>query len=123
MPYIFLKNIIESVIANYVCPECNGKTNVDQLNITGMSSRGIDIHVTCLFCGLHSQLSAEINTMVSELLTSEHGYKFFNKFIKNGDKLDTTMINNKNKKWINELDIAQIDAEIQSAKTIEDLMG
>lgn len=122
MPYIFLKNIIESVMANYVCPECNSKTNAKQLNITGMSSRGIDIHVSCLFCGLHSQLSAEINTMASELLTSEHGHKFFNEFIKNGGKIDTTMVNKKNKKWINETDIAQIDAEIQNAKTIEDLM-
>jgi transcription elongation factor Elf1 len=124
MPYIFLKNILESVIANYLCPDCGSKTSAEQLNITGMSSRGIDIHLVCSVCGIHSQLSAEVNTMASELLTSENGHKFFEEFIKNGGNIDAKMINKKNPnaKGINAADIAKIDADIQNAKSIEDLM-
>jgi hypothetical protein len=124
MPYIFLKNILESVIANYICPDCGNKTSPEELNITWMSSRGIDIHLICSVCSVHSQLSAEVNTMASELLTNENGQKFFEEFIKNGRKLDSTMKNkiNSNIKWINAADIAKIDADIQNAKSVEDLM-
>ncbi len=125
MPYIFLKNIIESIIANYICPDCGNKTSIEQLRITGMSSRWLDIHLVCSVCGIHSQLSAEVNTMASELLTSENGHKFFEEFIKNWGHLDATMINKKNTntKWINADDLAKIDEDIKNAKTIEDLMG
>ncbi len=124
MPYIFLKNILESVISNYLCPDCGSKTSAEHISITGMSSRGIDIHLVCSVCGIHSQLSAEVNTMTSELLTSENGHRFFEEFIKNGGNIGPTMINkkNKNSKGINAADIAKIDADIQNAKTIEDLM-
>ncbi len=125
MPYIFLKNIIESVIANYICPDCGNKTSAEQLSITGMSSRWIDIHLVCSVCSVHAQLSAEVNTMASELLTRENGGKFFEEFIKNGGHIGATMINKKNPttKGINAEDIAKIDEDIKNAKTIEDLMG
>ena len=124
MPYIFLKNILESVIANYTCPDCGSKTSAEHLNLTGMSSRGVDIHITCSVCGIHSHLSAEVNTMASELLNWENGHKFFEEFIKNGGTLWANMINkkNKNSKWINAADIAKIDEDIKNAKSIEDLM-
>jgi len=96
MPYIFLKNILESVIANYLCPECSSRIGAEQLLITGISSRGIDIHITCPTCNIHSQLSAEVNTMGSELLNTEHGNKFFEEFIKNGGTIGAKMINKNN---------------------------
>lgn len=124
MLYIFLKNILESVINNYNCPDCGSKTNVEQLNITGVSSRCIDLHLVCSTCGIHSQISAEVNTMASELLSTEDGKKFFEEFIKNGGTIDAKMVNKKNSntKWINAADIAKIDEDIKNAKTIEDLM-
>lgn len=124
MLYIFLKNILESVISNYKCPDCGSQTNAEQLNILGISSRWIDIHLVCSVCGIHSQLSAEVNTMASELLSTEDGKKFFEEFMKNGGTMNAKMINKKNinKKWINADDIAKIDKDIKNAKTIEDLM-
>lgn len=125
MPYIFLRNIIESVIANYICPDCGSRTAAEQITITGMSSRGLDLHLVCVLCGTHSHLAAEVNTMASELLTSEWGQQFFSEFIKNGGSIWSTMKNQKNPnpKGINAADIAQIDQDIQNAKTMEDLMG
>ena len=124
MPYIFLKNILESIIANYVCPDCGWKTSAEQLNITGISSRWIDIHLTCSVCNTHSHLSAEVNTMASELLNTEHGNKFFEEFIKNGGTIGAKMVNKNNTptKGINAADIAKIDEDIKNAKSIEDLM-
>ncbi len=125
MPYIFLKNIIDSVISNFICPDCSNKTSAEYLNINWMSSRGLDIHITCSVCGTHSHLAAEVNTMASELLNGENGNKFFEEFIKNGWSLGANMINKlpqKNPKGINAEDIAKIDEDIKNAKSIEDLM-
>ena len=124
MPYIFLRNIIESVIENYVCPDCGSRTTAEQITITGMSSRGLDLHLVCVLCGVHSHLAAEVNTMASELLASEWWQQFFSEFIKNGGSIWSSMKNKKNPnaKWINAADIAQIDLDIQNAKTMEDLM-
>lgn len=55
------------------------------------------MHIHCHMCSSKSQLNAEINTMASQMLTSEHGRKFFDEFIKNGGTLDTTMLNNADK--------------------------
>lgn len=125
MPYIFLRNILESVIANYVCPDCGAKTSAEHITIHGVSSRGLDLHLVCGVCSTHSQLAAEVNTIASELLATEGGQRFFTEFIRSGGKIDATMINKKksNNKAIDATDIAQIDTEIQNAKTIEDLMG
>ncbi len=124
MPYIFLKNIIESVVANYVCPDCWAKAGLEHLNITGMSSRGVDIHINCSVCGAHSHLSAEVNTMASEMLSGPDGAKFFEEFIKNWGTLGATMNNKKNNgyKWINAEDIAKVDEDLKNAKSVEDLM-
>jgi predicted RNA-binding Zn-ribbon protein involved in translation (DUF1610 family) len=125
MPYIFLNNILESVVANYICPDCGNKTSAEQITITGMSSRGLDLHLVCGLCGLHSHLAAEVNTMASELLASQGGQQFFSEFIRNGGTTGATMHNQKNPnaKGINAADIAQIGEDIANAKTIEDLMG
>lgn len=125
MPYIFLKNILESVIANYVCPDCQSRTAAEQITITGMSSRGLDLHLICGLCGLHSHLAAEVNTMASELLASEWWQQFFSEFIKNGGTTGATMKNKKNihTTGINAADIEKIGEDIANAKTIEDLMG
>lgn len=122
MLYIFLKNIIEVVSSNYLCPDCGNKTKQDELSITGISSRGVDIHLICWTCNIHSHLSAEINPMTSQLLTGENGQKLFEEFIKKWGNINTSIINNKNT-WINAADIAKIGEDIQNAKTIEDLMG
>lgn len=83
MPYIILKNIIESVISNFACPQCKSNTNEQAIHISAISSQGIDINITCHTCGANSQLNAEINTVASQLLANEHGRKFFEGFIKN----------------------------------------
>jgi ribosomal protein S9 len=71
MQYIFLKNILETILSNYVCSECQNKTNEQSIQITGVSSHGVDIHVHCHVCGGHAQLNAEINTIAAQMLQNE----------------------------------------------------
>jgi hypothetical protein len=84
MHYIFLKNILESVLANFTCPQCHNKTNDQSIKVTGISSHGIDIHIHCHICSTHSQLNAEINTIAGQMLQNENGKKFLEEFLKNG---------------------------------------
>ena len=125
MPYIFLLNIIDSIIGNYRCPDCNSATNPEALVINGMSSRGLDIHLVCPVCSVHSQLSAEVGSIAADIFANAWWAKFFEEFIKNGWVPDSTMVNKKSS-WIQAIgvaDIAQIDEDIKNAKTMEDLMG
>lgn len=82
MLYIFLKNILETVLANYICPQCQNKTNEQSMHIAGISSHGVDIHVQCHVCGTHSQLNAEINSIAAQMLENENGRKYFEEFLK-----------------------------------------
>lgn len=125
MPYIFLKSIIESAITNYLCPQCQSKTNEQSIAISAISSHGIDLTIHCPACGTHAQMSAEINTMASQLLSNENGRKFLEEFVKNGGVIDATVLNKQdpNYKGIRAEDIEKVDADIKNARTIEDLMG
>lgn len=127
MLYIFLKNILETVITNYVCPQCQNKTNEQSMNITGISSHGVDIHVQCHVCGTHSQLNAEINTLAAQMLENENGRKYFEEFLKQGGTIGSTMKNKQNgdvtSMGIKDEDIMKIHDELKGAKTIEDIMG
>jgi hypothetical protein len=90
-----------------------------------MSSRGLDIHLVCPVCSVHSQLSAEVGSIAADIFANAWWAKFFEEFIKNGWALSATMIN-KNNSWsktIGAADIAQIGEDIKNAKTMEDLMG
>jgi hypothetical protein len=128
MHYIFLKNILETVMTTFACPKCQSKPTEQSVQVTGISSHGVDIHIQCHVCSTHSQLNAEINTIASQMLQSENGKKFLEEFMKNGGTLWAKMENKniilttKNKVGIKDEDIQKLDEDIQNAKTIEDLM-
>lgn len=127
MLYIFLKNILETVLANYVCPQCQSKTTEQSMQITGISSHGVDIHVTCHVCGTHSQLNAEINSIAAQMLENENGRKYFEEFLKQWGVIGATMKNKKNGEvktiGIKDEDIMKIHDELKNAKSVEDIMG
>lgn len=128
MQYIFLRNILETVLANYVCPQCQGKTNEQSLQVTGISSNGVDIHIQCHVCGHHAQLGAEINTLAAQMLENENGRKYFEEFLSHGGTIGATLQNKKNKKIensnsIKDEDIQKVHDDLKNAKSIEDLMN
>lgn len=129
MQYIFLKNILETILSNYVCSECQNKTNEQSIQVTAVSSHGVDIHIHCHVCGAHAQLNAEINTMAAQMLENENGKKYFEDFLKAGGTIGATMKNkepekpNKNENAIKDEDIIKIHNDLKNAKSIEDLMN
>lgn len=129
MQYIFLKNILETVLANYVCHNCQNKTNEQSLQVTGISSNGVDIHIQCHVCGHHAQLGAEVNTLAAQMLESENGRKYFEEFLSQGGTIGASLANKpaiqsaENSNTINDADITRIHNDLQNAKSIEDLMN
>lgn len=82
MQYIFLKTIIDTIITNFQCPHCQNKTNEQSIQISGVSTSGLDIIIHCHVCKAHTQLNAEINTMAAQMLQNEHGRRYFEEFLK-----------------------------------------
>lgn len=127
MHYIFLKNILETVLANFACPQCQNKTNEQSIQISWVSSHGIDIFIHCHVCGANSQLNAEINTIAAQMLQNENGKKYFEDFLKQWGAIGATMKNSQSgesqKIGIPDDEITKIHDEIKKAKSIEDIMG
>lgn len=128
MQYIFLKNILETILSNYICPGCQNKTNEQALQITGVSSHGVDIHVHCHICGAHSQLNAEVNMMAAEMLESDEWKKQFAEFLSQWWTIGATLHNREreiknNGSAIKDEDIIKIHNDLKNAKSIEDLMN
>lgn len=127
MHYIFLKNILETVLLNFTCPQCQSKTNEQSIQISWVSSHGVDIFIHCHVCGANSQLNAEINSIAAQMLQNENGKKYFEEFLKQGGTIAAAMNNSQNIEnssvGIKEEDISKIHDEIKKAKSIEDIMG
>ncbi len=128
MQYIFLKNILETVLANYVCHNCQNQTNEQSLQVTGISSSGVDLHIHCHVCGNHAQLGAEVNTLAAQMLESENGRRYFEEFLSQGGKIGATLANKSGEQLtegngkINDADIIKIHNDLKNAKSVEDLM-
>ncbi len=124
MLYIFIKNIIESILQNYQCPQCQNKTNEQSINISAISSHGMDVHIHCHICGIHSQINAEVNTLTSQILWSKNGKKIIEEFLSNGWIVENNTISQvQQSSWIKDEDIAKVKEDIGKAKSVEDFMS
>lgn len=128
MQYIFFKNILETILSNYLCPHCQNKATEQSLNIMGVRDNSVNIHVHCHICGTHSELNAEVNAMAAQMLETDHGRKQFEEFLRSGWTIGATMKNanthiSANDHAIKDEDIMKIHNDLQNAKTIEDLMN
>lgn len=128
MQYIFFKNILETILANYLCPQCQSKANEQSLSIMGVRENSLSIHVHCHICGTHSELNAEVNAMAAQMLETEEWRKTFEEFVKSWWTIGATMKNKNprtpvNPDVIKDEDIVKIHNDLKNAKSIEDLMN
>jgi hypothetical protein len=127
MQYIFLRGIIENTLINFVCPQCQNKSDEQNLFLTGITSQGVDINIHCPSCHANTLLHAEINTMTNELMSSEHGKEFIKEFLEKWWKIwaqiphQATMQNMNNS--IKDEDITALYKNLKNAHTVEDIMG
>jgi hypothetical protein len=126
MHYIFLKNIVETIITNFVCPECGVPTNEQSVQVLAIKEQAIGLHLICPGCHAHAELHAEVSSLANQLLTNEHGKKFFEEFIKQGGTFGSSMPssepNPNNVPRINDADIVKIHQNLQHAQSVADFI-
>ncbi len=71
MLYIFLKNIIETTIAHYVCQTCHGKVDESTVTVTGIGDHVIDLTVNCPHCQTQTHIHAEVANIANEMLKTD----------------------------------------------------
>jgi transcription elongation factor Elf1 len=84
MQYIFLKNILETILTNYTCPHCNNKATEQSLTVTAVREKSVNVHVQCHVCGTQSELNAEVNPTAAQMLETKEGRLQFEEFLKSG---------------------------------------
>jgi hypothetical protein len=82
MHYIFLKNIVQTLLENHTCPQCSTKPSEQSIKIGSISENTIDIYINCPSCSMESHLNAQINATATQMLESEQGRKLFDEFLK-----------------------------------------
>ena len=62
MNYWALKWLVETVVQNYNCPECNAKVTDENIDVIGAAGNTINIDIECSDCGKHSMVKSEVLT-------------------------------------------------------------
>ena len=62
MNYWALKWLVETVVQNYNCPECNAKVTDENIYVIGAAGNTINIDIECSDCGKHSMVKSEVMT-------------------------------------------------------------
>lgn len=60
MNYLFLKNIIGSILENFHCPECGLTPPENSLEIKAITDKGVDISFLCPKCQSKALMKAEL---------------------------------------------------------------
>ena len=60
MNYWSLKWLVETVLKNYKCPECNSEVNESNIEVIWAAWNTINIDVECAECWKHSMIKSEI---------------------------------------------------------------
>lgn len=122
MHYIFLKNIVDTTLENFLCQNCSKKINTESIMITNVWENGVHMSIVCPHCQAHAELKAEIHQMAQEMLQSEHGKAFFSEFMKKWGTIGAEFHQPKQQNGIKNDDIEKIEKDIQWANSIEDLL-
>lgn len=99
MLYHLLKNITETTLVHYRCQECQSMISEQDLSLNSVSTKGIDYHIKCPKCSTEAIVHAE----VANFEKSEQS-----KMVSPG---------------INDADILQVRQELQSKKSVNDLLN
>lgn len=63
MKYWALKWLIETVLKNFKCPECDSEINDGSIDIVWAAGNNINIDIECNNCWKHSMIKSEILTV------------------------------------------------------------
>lgn len=127
MNYLFLKNIMSSILGNFTCPECNNTPDEDSFDLKSVTDREIDIHFACKHCKSKALMKAELGQLAGGFLSTEAGKDFLKKAIAE-KKIIVADVRNPGKKpspknGISDSEISQIEEKLAKNPTINDLIN
>ncbi len=63
MNYQMLKTLIDSLVTNFKCPNCNGTVSESNIEIVWAAWSSINLDVECTQCSKHTFVKAEVSQM------------------------------------------------------------
>lgn len=124
MNYLFLRNILETLLANFQCPKCQTKPLEQSLFLQKVSTGSVHVEVHCPSCHEKTTIHAELNQLTGEFLSSQEGRVFFEKFMngKNAHIFKKTTTQKHNPDSLSEKDIQSVTESLQNHSTIQELI-
>lgn len=127
MNYLFLKNIVSSILGNFTCPECNNPPDENSLDLKSVTDREINIHFTCGHCNSKAVMKAELGQLAGGFLSTEAGKDFLKNAISE-KKIIVADARNPGKNFapkngISDSEISQIEKKLAKNPTINDLIN
>lgn len=131
MNYQMLKTLLDSLVKNFKCPNCQSQINENNLEIVGAAWTSINLDVNCPGCQKHTFVKAEvsqINLWNVVDLNPENIDEFKQKL---HQKLSNININWWNLEWVKNIQAKINDKEILELRDVlkdehikvEDLLG
>jgi len=63
MRFEWLKLLIEGIVTNYKCPECNSKTDANHIEVLWIAGNNANLDIICPKCNTHSLFGTQMLQM------------------------------------------------------------
>jgi len=120
MNFWALKWLVDNVVANYKCPECNSDINDSNIDVVWAAWNTVNIDIECSNCWKHSMIKSEVMTFdLSKMPISEENIETLKKELWN---IKWKLTLNVNKKLIKDEEIVILNKELKkSSLNVSDL--
>lgn len=123
MNYLFLKNIMSSILTNFNCPECGQIPDENSLDVSAISEKEITIRFHCKNCSAKALMKAELGQLTSEFFASEAGKDFLKNAVSDKKMIISDPRNRQKKPSISPEEIKDIEEKLAKNSTINDLIN
>lgn len=121
MQYLFLKNIINTLLSSFRCPDCQSAATEEGFSLQSVSPKGVEMMFQCGKCHAKTLMKAEMNQLSPGFLTSDAGKAFMQHMIQE-QRLDTNS-GVSPAESIPQEEITRVDKILSEHSTISDLIN
>lgn len=61
MNYQMLKTLLDSLVVNFKCPECQGSVKENNIELVGAAGTSVNLDISCPNCQKHTFVKAEVS--------------------------------------------------------------
>jgi len=121
MNFWALKWLVDNVVANYKCPECNSDINDSNIDVVWAAWNTVNIDIECSNCWKHSMIKSEVMTFdLSKMPISEEKLESLKTELWN---LKWKLIENKSKNTIKDEQIVNLNKNLKKSDlNVSDLL-